>query len=459
MGAGRADSDDWGASLNTLMQRLMNASPAELRRLLLAVLAAALAARIGTAILTDYKPLFPPYYYADSKLMDEAAWSTAESWRTGEPSKLTFSLGQRLHSRFIAAIYYAGGHHPLLAKLVHCLFSAAALCCLAAAVSSVFGAPVALLTTALVGGWPTHVFFSSQALKDPLMMFFAYAALAAILPMLRRRAAERFTWAILSAGVAALLAGGFLRSYVLIVISTSLTLAAAWIIWSEGRRPKGGWSGAAALLAALAAGGALFIALYPALQRSTLSAALRDSRDPSTIQPAFPTAYDARTDSYVSPLSPGAISYFRDYRQSSDRQWAKDQQNSRRIGTQLFPGLRFETWGDVASFLPKGSFFILFMPLPGLYPLEGNLGRILAAGENLLLLLLAILAVKGMLAGPMTAERAALLMIVVLMTLGSALLEFDLGSAARHKTFYLPLLFPFSCLALLGPPRLKPPAP
>ena len=98
------------------------------------------------------------------------------------------------------------------------------------------------------------------------------------------------------------------------------------------------------------------------------------------------------------------------------------------------------------------AFTVLFMPLPGLYPLGRKIGRWAAAGENTALLALALLAAAGLGRGPKTPKRLALFAFFAAMTVGAALLEFDLGSAGRHKLLYLPMLFPFAAEEAL---RLK----
>jgi hypothetical protein len=40
------------------------------------------------------------------------------------------------------------------------------------------------------------------------------------------------------------------------------------------------------------------------------------------------------------------------------------------------------------------------------------------------------------------------------MTAGSALMEFDLGSASRHKLLYLPMLFPFAAEEIIRRRRI-----
>lgn len=143
------------------------------------------------------------------------------------------------------------------------------------------------------------------------------------------------------------------------------------------------------------------------------------------------------------PTSPGGITTFRKSRQFADRRWARLTMG-REINTQIYPEAEFKTWWDVLAYLPKGAFTVLFMPLPGLYPMDGKLGRYAAAMENMILLSLAALAAAGFIRCPKSPARLGLLAFFATMTVGAALLEFDLGSAGRHKLLYLPMLFPFA---------------
>ncbi len=143
------------------------------------------------------------------------------------------------------------------------------------------------------------------------------------------------------------------------------------------------------------------------------------------------------------PTSPEGITRARKWRQYTNRRATKRDEN-REIATQIYPDAEFKTWGDVLAYLPKGAFAVLFMPLPGLYPMDGKLGRYAAAGENIFLLVIAGLAVFGFVRGPKTPARLGLLAFFAAMTAGAALLEYDLGSAGRHKLLYLPMLFPFA---------------
>lgn len=175
-------------------------------------------------------------------------------------------------------------------------------------------------------------------------------------------------------------------------------------------------------------------------------------------------AVDPATGELLRPTSPQHVARIRAARQASDRDWAVKTLRGRGdwfktlerrpVATQILPEAPFESWFDLALFVPRASFHALFMPLPMLYPVAANLGRLLAALENLPLLLLSLAALWGAWRRPWTAPRALFFGLFTVTAACAAILEFDLGSAARHKALYLPLLFPFA-FALL-PERRAP---
>ncbi len=72
-----------------------------------------------------------------------------------------------------------------------------------------------------------------------------------------------------------------------------------------------------------------------------------------------------------------------------------------------------------------------------------------SAAENTALMALALLAVAGLRRlDRRTLAVSGMLLFFVMMAAGSGLLEFDLGSASRHKLLYMPLLFPLAVAAV-----------
>jgi hypothetical protein len=418
------------------------------RRPLTALAVFALALRVACAAATEVKPLFPAYYYTDATLAHENAAKALDDMREGREIHLNGSLGERLQVFVSLGVYRAFGARPLLLKLLNALLGALAIAAFAWALSRAFSPRPALLAGLALAVWPSHIFYTSQNLKEAPIALLVYAALGAAFAagFDPEETKPRTTALALAAGLA-LLAAGFLRSYLPVALGAALLLALAC---AASRPPRANAVLTAAVLL-------MTLAVYPSAARALLgsfhSQELGTSDRDRLVTHLVPVTIDTG-DPTVShrPTSPAGISRFRDVRQAADRQWAATEAG-RTIGTQIYPGEVFKTWLDVALYLPKGALTVLFMPLPGLYPMDGKPARWAAAAENAALLVAACLALAGLARGRKTPERLALVAFFTAMTAGAALLEFDLGSAGRHKLLYCPMMFPFAAeeaLRLLG---------
>ena len=414
------------------------------RHPLLAIAALAFAVRAAAAVVTEIKPIFPDYYYTDVRLVNEDALAGLAALREGRPLILMGPISLRLHLLMTLGVYRVFGPRPIAVKLLNAALGAGGIAALVAAFELVFPWPAAFASGLTLALWPSHAFYTSQNLKESPTQALAFFGLAAILALGLRppeSAARRVALAAAAAG--GLIGAGFFRSYVLLCLSAAL--CAAFALEAARRKPRGN---ALAALAVAASAAALYTpatrALYSALQRPGEEFTMNSS-DAVRLRPSLLpcTVVDSATTVVYRPTSPEGLSAFRRARQEGDREWAKLHAR-RKIGTQIFPDADLRTWGDVLAYLPKGAFYVLFMPLPGFYPMDGKLGRIAASMENLVLLALAYFAAAGFLRGSRGAGRVGLILYFVAMATGSALLEFDLGSAGRHKLLYLPMLFPFA---------------
>ncbi len=397
--------------------------------------AAAFLLRGGAALLTEYKPLFPSYYYQDASFAETQAEGIVAAWKSGQLKPMPYSASQRAHAALIAVPYFFIGIRPLPVKFLNAALGALAVVLLGLAFRAIASEPAAFAAAALVAAWPSHVFYTAHNFKEAPTFALLFGALALLLPRLND---EKIAPRRLVAGFLLLVAAGFMRSYVLAVASASLAAGAALAIRTRRARV----AGALVLLAALAA-----LPAYRALSVSLFERVMPlPPNVPSTLPPLAPIAAPGP----IPPAwTPRGLSHRRAQSQISDREYAFYSHN-RRIGTQISPEVRFENWLDVAAFMPGAAFTVLFQPLPGIYPMEGKIGRMLAAAENLLLLLLAAAAVVSLARRrPWGPAHVASLAFFALMTAGSALMEFDLGSAGRHKLIYMPMLFPFAAEALL----------
>lgn len=419
------------------------------RHPLAALAALALTLRLAAAAATELHSVFPAYYYTDAVMIHSYAASALQDVQAGRRPVINGSLGERMQTTISLGVYRMFGPRAFPVKLLNAIMGALAVVAFAWALACVFPGPPALGAGFLMAVWPSHIFYTSQNLKEAPIALLSYAALGAVfaggfaIDVAPRRAA-----ALALAAASCLLVAGFFRSYVLICLGAALL---AGLVMSAARPPR-----ANALLAAAALLGAL--ALYTPASQGLLAAYHAETlgeADQGRIAPRLlPVTVDnTDPDKVYRPTSPRGITYFRTTRQTSDRLWAA-QHTNREIGTQIYPDERFESWLDLFAYMPKGAFTVLFMPLPGLYPLDGKVGRWAAAGENTALLLIAMLGAAGFLRGPKTPNRLTLIAFFAVMTAGAALLEFDLGSAGRHKLLYLSMLFPFAAEEAMR--RLRP---
>ncbi|MBI5882909.1 MAG: hypothetical protein HZB91_07390 [Elusimicrobia bacterium] len=433
-------------SIKSLQAALLPAlSAAQFRRFLL-VVAAAFALRGGAAVLSESLAIFPGYYYIDPGVMDRIAWKKAEGWRRGETMQVLLAPSHRSQVFLLANVYYHIGHHPVVVKLLYAGVGALAIGALAAAFSCVFGAGPALLAALVMALWPSHVFYTSQLYKEgPVFLTGALTLWGGVLLLASPPGiGSRRLWPGLALMGLGLFLTAFLRAYLMLGLAVALGLTAAWR-WAS----KGFAQSLFCVLIIAASVPPMYKVLSAAIYRRQAPAASPEFlKDPGIQDYIVPATYDYKRNEYISPYSPRSISEFRRNCQFEDRKLAKVFYN-RTIGTQLFPDEDFETWGDVLVFLPKAAFYTLFMPLPGLYPMEGKIGRMLAAAENVLLLALSLCAVAGILKGPKSSIRMAPILLFLGMAAGSAFFEFDLGSASRHKLFTLSLLLPFAAEVFL----------
>jgi len=87
------------------------------------------------------------------------------------------------------------------------------------------------------------------------------------------------------------------------------------------------------------------------------------------------------------------------------------------------------------------------MPLPGIYPIN-NLGKILASGENIFLLIISIVSIIGVVTLKKDIRHCFLIMALMLFIGIHSISDVDLGAATRHKIQYFPIIFMFAARIL-----------
>ncbi len=374
------------------------------------------ALRLAVGLVGEFRQIFPDYYYYDAVKYEDYAWRYAQAWRSGHLLELHDSVSHLNFGRFLGVFYFVFGRSPLILVAVNSLIGSLLVLVVYRTALLISRDPhrapkVALWAAGLAAFWPSSLFWAGHLFRDPLI-------------------------GLLTSG--------------------SVWLMAEWLSGSDQSRAVLPLSRTGPLLGSLflAVGSAMFrvqqvgfwfLTLFGALAGLLLSGATSARQAVSRALAvaaaaglaALAAALAARFVPYASYLliTPAKLTEW--------HQWVTRVPNESHGGTTLFPELVFHNWFDVFSFLPKGIFYVLFMPLPLVYPTDGNPGRLAAAGENLILLGFAALALGYIWKwrGGRPAAAWPVLMFVVLMASAQALTEPDLGSAMRHKFFYLPFIF------------------
>jgi len=415
------------------------------RRYPLLLLGLALAARLALAGWDARRPIFPPHHYTDASLYHFLAVEMNRSLDEGIPQR-SIPAGKEVYILWTARLYRVFGPRPIVPRLFNCVLAVGALW-LWYKTALLVGPPAAALwSLGLLALWPSHVFYSGQHVKESASLLLLAAVFHFFLAAWRsgeetRQRTAQLKWAL---GAACLAFLGCFRSHLIPASALSLVLTGMLFAY----RTKNGKKGALLCLAGClwAVGGAvMFKPVYRHIRDSIFED--RALPEPSYVY-ALPSSDDP--EKKVMPYSPEHLTQYRKTLHSHGQAWSESS-TGRRIETQIFPDAEFRSWLDVLLFLPKVIFYTLFMPLPGLYPMAGKAGRMLASMENILLLILAGLAVRGALRRWMDPGAWCLLAFFLICVPPMALFELDLGSAARHHLQLFPFILPFAAMELARP--------
>src|SRR5207237_12373 len=129
---------------------------------------------------------------------------------------------------FVYQIYRWAGPRPLVVKLVNAVLGAAGIVILVWMMGMAFPAGTALMSGVLVSLWPTHVFYTSQNLKEAPANFLAYAGLACALAAgLPSEKTIPHRAALAATAVLAMIGAGYYRPPVLAALAAALIAALA----------------------------------------------------------------------------------------------------------------------------------------------------------------------------------------------------------------------------------------
>lgn len=393
----------------------------------------ALAARLATCALTEWRPVFPAYFELDAAEHHAAASRMASDWSRGLPASPTMSPAKRTYEYALASLYYVFGPSQALARAANAVLASLAVIVLyrlagafLPAAAAAFGLFLAL--------WPSYVYVGASNTKASLVFLAVAGAVSLYLGYLRAGGGLRLAGFVLVVYGLALLKVHFVLVFC-VGLALGTTLAAALSAFTRRH--------ALALAAVVLAGGLYRPVARAALQRwlpAALQVRAHAEEEFDVLARPVPVELQQWAD---RPSWTARLQALRDSRHYWSQRHS-EKVAGRRIETQILPGYRFDGVGDVLLFLPRAAFHALFMPLPGLYPLDGKPGRWLAAFENAALLALALAALWQLAWRVWPPEALVPLALFLALLSAYAFFEYDLGSATRHKPEYLPFLLMFA---------------
>lgn len=363
------------------------------------VLFLAFALRLVVALVIAQGDMIPHKYLTDHRTYHELSTRLSSVWIAGnDTDAITRNLGTyRTYVYVSSAIYYVIGPNVFVMQLLNIVVMCVALWGIWQILNRAFGNDrIATATVLIVALWPGGIIQDAMNNREA----FALVSLTTSFWFFTEFCRTRRFKDILFSGLTIIVTGLF-RDYLVVVFLGSV---AAWLALDRPSMKR------AAVL-----GGVLVTTFVAAHLLGQINPHI-----PDVMELLTPAGLQKYTASRV--VGVGAA-------------------------TALFPDRVYHTWFDVLLFLPKGFIMVLLQPFPGLYPIS-NLARLVAAAENVVLLVLIILGLRSMKqywSNP--ALRFLLLATLVALTV-HGLVDSDLGTATRHKRVFLPYIVCFAVASL-----------
>lgn len=394
----------------------------------------ALALRLTSALFTTYviipEGIFPDYYFSDSAGFHRNALILLEK------GNLLHSLDNvpAAHAPYIrlsAFFYMIIGPYPVMMMIFNSAVSSLIVLLIYKIGSEVFDERVGFLAGLIYGLAPSAVFFGSLHMRDSLI---ALSNIVAVHCVVRILSGTKRPLYHVAGFVLSLFFSGLFRSQMFIFMSAAALLSATAYLFFMKFGP---------FLKSVALS-FLPIAEYMAVKQffngPDLSAAA------TTAITAAPAAATTTNPTLFSDFF-GYIAAFR-YKFLQANMESMVPPN-----TILFPDWVPSSFFDVILMELKLIFYILFMPLPFLYPIDGSTGRLFMCSENLLFLTAFLFAVAGFVFSlrDRVSRQSAIFLGAYLASIIAIYAFFapDLGSAARYKLQYLPIMSIFTAFGVL----------
>jgi len=374
---------------------LMRTEPQD-REFLLALFILGFSLRALLVVLFHF---FPIVREMDAGSYARYGWKLVRFWRGDILQRPAFANPEYVYMN--AIIFFVLGYSPLSVKIINCFFGILTSICLYFIAKPIFGRRVASIASVLTAFFPSLIFWSTQNLRDTLIVFFLCLSMFGINGIRRG-----WKWKYPLATVSSLWMLRMLRLSTLNILVASLVLSVPLIMNSSRRR-------------LLALGGLISLWLLDFLILKETGA----SPIKSLVGSAWPAGGQLHS-------IPGHLRYQLNEIVSVALHFRK----AGSLDTAALTVPTLSSWKDTLLFMPEALTHYLLRPFPWERPT--SLPAVMTIPEMLAWYALIPLTVLGMLdaARKRLAEISPILMFTIVFTLLDALAIGNLGALYRHRT-------------------------
>lgn len=366
------------------------------REFLLALFILGFCLRALLAVFLHYFPIVPEM---DAGRYAGQGWHLARFWK-GETLQQP-SLAHNAYVNMNAIIFFVVGYSPLSVKIVNCFFGILTSICMYFIAKPIFGRRVASIASVLTAFSPSLIFWSTQNLRDTLIVFFLCLSMLGINGIRRG-----WKWKYPLAIVSSLWMLWMLRSSTFNGLVASLILSIPLIMKSSRRR-------------LLALGGLISLWLLDFLVLKETGV--------SPIQSLVGSAWPAgeQTHSILTHLQ---------YQLDTIIRGALHFRLGGSLDTARLSVPTLNSWKDLLLFMPEALTHYLLRPFP--WERVTSYSGMMTIPEMFIWYALIPFTVLGMLSAvrKRLAEIAPILTFTIVFTLLDALAIGNLGAAYRHRT-------------------------
>lgn len=398
----------------------------------------------------------------DAQAYHNYAATMVRAWE-GQAQHSEIFFGNWAFVVYMALVYRGLGIHPLTISVFNAWYgTVAALAAWLMLRQLKVEAPRRRLGVGLVALWPSFVLWSSQSMKESLILALILVALSQVMILTRLRPINVWTWLglsiLLGSGVWSLV---LFRGYIGRCIVVALVVMGSWRVLQSIAAKK-----LAPVVRILGTIGVVALAMQLAGRADPIGFALQHAlRPPYHSAPSAPESLESPT---APPASPPASASQPDPSVNL-LQHVVDEVSGRRQGFVSTGGdslvdqeVNFRRPIDLLGYLPRALSLALFAPFPRQWveaAWHGSIGQVLAALDVLLIywLLVSVLIASVRHGVRVSAEGLLLLGFSALVALPMCLTVANFGTLFRLRLqFLLPLVLLMSSALPYGRQRLAP---